>query len=50
MPSPNYQQNKKHIYKWVANNPERKRELCRLSQMRYDTWKRIQKEFRNILI
>jgi len=50
MPSPTYQQNKKHIQKWNANNPEKFRELCKRNQRKYDTWKRVQRMFFNILL
>lgn len=50
MPSPTYQQNKIHIYKWRMNNPEHNRELNRLSQKRYTAWKKIKMEFLSILL
>lgn len=50
MPSPTYQQNKKHRDKWNAKNPEKFRELCRNNQRKYDSWKRVQKIFLNILL
>ena len=50
MPSPTYQQNKKHRDKWNANNPEKFRELCEINQRKYDNWKRVQKIFLNILL
>ena len=50
MPSPTYQQNKKHIQKLNTNNPEKFRELCKRNQRKYDTWKRVQKIFFNILL
>lgn len=50
MPSPTYQQNKAHIYKWRAKNAERNREIVRTSKQRYDAWKKISKVFLFILI
>ena len=50
MPSPSYQQNKKHIYRWVENNLERKREIARNNQRKYDMWKREKKIFLKILL
>ena len=50
MPSPTYQQNKKHRDKWNAKNPEKFRELCRNNQRKYDSWTRVQKIFLNILL
>ena len=53
MPLP-YQQNKPHIYNWVAKNRDRHNELNKLSQRRMALkrriWKEIAEEFRNILI
>jgi hypothetical protein len=45
-----YAKNKVHIYNWNAKNPERSRELSRARTKRYDTWKRIQKIYFNILL
>ena len=49
MPLP-YAKNKIHIYKWRANNKEKNNEICKISQRKYDAWKRETKIFRNILI
>ena len=45
-----YSQNKKAIYNWNARNPERKKELDRMSQYRRYHWRRITEIFRNILL
>jgi hypothetical protein len=45
-----YSQNKKHIDKWVANNPDKYREICRIKQRRYDEWKRVSKIYLSILL
>ena len=45
-----YQQKKAHIYTWVAKNPDKHREINKISQRRYDGWKRIQKIYFNILL
>ena len=50
MPSPNYETNKKHIYKWRESNADKHRCNCRKSSQRYRNWKKIQKEFLLILI
>ena len=50
MPSPNYFQNKKHIYKWRESHMDRSREINKLFKRRYDCWKKNQKEFLLILI
>lgn len=47
---PTYAQNKVHIYKWRENNRDAMREINRKSTLKYYIWKRIQKEFLNILI
>ena len=49
MPLP-YAQNKKHTDKWIKNNPDRYREMCRINQRKYDGWKRIQKVYLAILL
>ena len=45
----NYQRNKMYRDKWNANNPIKFREICKRNQRKYDSWKRIQKIFLNIL-
>ena len=49
MPLP-YNQNKKHIYNWIERNLDRRREINRKNQRKYDCWKRIQKVYLNILL
>ena len=49
-PEKYYQSNKPHIYKWVEQNYERYNEIQRKSQAKYESWKRISKIYRNILI
>ena len=54
MPSPSYQQNKAHIYKWRLNNPEE----FRIKQLRCyykrkiecPIWRQISYEFFDILL
>jgi hypothetical protein len=48
--SPTYSQNKASIYRWVEKNRDHNRELIRKRKAKYDTWKRIQKEFNFILL
>jgi hypothetical protein len=50
MPSPTYQQNKAHIYKWRQQNADRNRELNLIARRRCDAWKKIAKTFLGILI
>lgn len=50
MPSPSYKQNKIHIYKYRETHLEKVREITRRSKRRHDAWKKIQKEFLNILL
>jgi len=45
-----YAKNKVHILNWNAKNPDKKRELSRINQRRYDEWYRIKKIFLNILL
>lgn len=47
---PTYAKNKIHIYKWRETHLEHNRELNRKYKRKFDAWKRIQKEFLNILI
>lgn len=51
---PSYQQNKKHIYKWVANNKEKYNTDTAKRMVKYrlklKTWKEIKFEFLNILL
>ena len=44
-----YELNKKHVQKWISNNIERYREKSKLRARRSYTWKKISKEFFNIL-
>lgn len=52
MPS-TYAQNKKHIYKWVANNKEKYNELTKNRMVRYrlkkKVWNEVSFEFLGIL-
>lgn len=50
MPSPNYAQNKTHIYKWRETHAEKYRELNRLHNIKYCNWKKISKIYLQILI
>ena len=45
----NYQRNKMYRDKWNSKNPIKFREICKRNQRKYDSWKRIQKIFLNIL-
>ncbi len=45
-----YAKNKAHIYAWRQKNGDAMREVNRKSSHKYYTWKKIQKEFLNILI
>ena len=49
MPLP-YAQNKIHIYKYRVNNLDKCREIDRLSKRRRYAWKKVSKEFLNILL
>ena len=49
MPLP-YLQNKKHIYAWRERNTVTYNEISRKSAKRMYHWRKICKEFRNILI
>ena len=49
MPLP-YCQNKKHIDAWRAKNPDQHRANCRVSQHKYQVWKKIKFEFFKILL
>lgn len=49
MPLP-YSQNKVHIYKYRENNLDKVREIDRLSKKRKYNWKKVSKEFLNILL
>jgi hypothetical protein len=49
--SPSYQENKKHIQKWIANNREKHNAFRMKFYYKYkDPYERICKEFRHILI
>lgn len=52
MPSPTYKQNKKSIYNWRSHPENMAKQLAsnRISTKKYDTWKRIQKIYLNILL
>jgi hypothetical protein len=50
MSPPSYKQNKKHIYLWRESNKEQYNQICRKSKQKYDAWKKVQKEFLNILL
>ena len=45
-----YQQNKSAIYNWRKNHPEKYLAYARKTQKKYDSWKRIAKQFRNIIL
>jgi len=51
---PTYEQNKKHIYKWIENNKEKYNKGTRERMVKYrfklKTWKEIRFEFFNILL
>lgn len=44
-----YAKNKSHIYAWRQKNIDTVREINRKSKHKRDVWKKIQKEFLNIL-
>ena len=48
--SPTYQQNKVHIYKWVANNREKVRAINYKSCRKRCEWLKIQRIFLKILL
>ena len=52
--SPTYQQNKEHIYNWVANNKMKYNEGTAKRMIKYrlkqKAWKEIKTEFLNILL
>ena len=50
MPSPSYETNKIHIYKYKETHLDRVRAINRKSQKKYESWKKIQKEFLRILL
>lgn len=50
MSPPSYKQNKVHIYAWRENNQEKYKALNRKHQEKFQTWKKIQKEFLRILL
>lgn len=50
MPSPSYEQNKKHIYEWNNKNYERKKQINNNWKRKHDSWKKISKIYFNILI
>ena len=50
MPSPSYETNKVHIYKWRETNLNRNRAINRKSWAKYSASKKIQKEFLRILL
>lgn len=54
MPSPSYEQNKIHIYKWRETNIERNKEINRRARLKQYTkqkaWKEIKMEFLSILL
>lgn len=41
MPSPSYEINKKHIYKWREANPEHYRAIGRKWKQKRDAWKKF---------
>jgi len=45
-----YAKNKAHIYAWRQKNVDAMREVNKKSAHKYYAWKRIQKEFLNILL
>ena len=45
-----YEKNKKHIYAWRAKNIETLRELNRNSGRKLRSWRKVQREFLNILL
>jgi len=48
--SPTYDKNKKHIYTWRSKNNVAWKEQAIKYKKKYDSWKRIQKIFLNILL
>ena len=45
-----YEKNKIHIMNWRAKNKEKFNKICLKSRMKSYNWKKVSKEFRNILI
>ena len=50
MPSPTYAQNKKHIYNYAAKNPDKIREIVKLSKRKYDAFKKERTRLFRILL
>ena len=45
-----YIKNKKHIYAWRENNLAQVREINNKSARKFRVWKKVQREFLNILL
>jgi len=45
-----YTQNKKHIYNWRETHKQEWLDYHKITQRKYDNWKRIKKIFMNILL
>ena len=45
-----YHQNKKSIYNWIAKNKVKYNEYRRIKQQHWRAWKKISREFMNILL
>jgi len=50
MPSPTYEQNKKHILKWIANNREKHNSYNSRAQKRRLLWRKESKVYLAILL
>ena len=48
--SPTYQQNKKHIYNYYANHPDKIKQIRVSQNQRYHSWRKVKFEFLNILL
>lgn len=47
---PSYKQNKVHIYKYREKNLDKVRSINLKAWHKYSAWKKVQKEFLNILL
>jgi hypothetical protein len=50
MPSPTYAQNKKHYYKWMEKNLEKKKACDKRHQIKRGEWMKIQRMYLRILL
>ena len=45
-----YEMNTPHVKKWIEKNKDHCREVNRIKQRRYNSWKKISKVYFNILL